>query len=152
MQKNNFSYDNIFLPSKNTLFGGIRKNKIKKNFSFSIITVVLNDKDNIEETIKSVISQKVNLEFIIIDGGSTDGTLEVIKKYDKFINLWISEKDGGIYDAMNKGILYSTGNFIGMINSGDLFSENGLEIIQNYINKNKNLDYIFGTVHKKILK
>ena len=152
MQKNNFSYDNIFLPSKNTLFGGIRKNKMKQNFSFSIITVVLNDKDNIEETIKSVISQKVNLEFIIIDGGSTDGTLEVIKKYDKFINLWISEKDGGIYDAMNKGILYSTGNFIGMINSGDLFSENGLEIIQNYINKNKNLDYIFGTVHKKILK
>ena len=89
MQKDNFSYDNIFLPSKNTLFGGIRKNKIKQDFSISVITVVLNDKDNIEETIKSVISQKVNLEFIIIDGGSTDGTLEIIKKYDNFINLWI---------------------------------------------------------------
>lgn len=153
MKKDNFSYDNIFLPSKNTLFGGIRrKKKIKQNFSLSIITVVLNDKDNIEETIKSVINQKINLEFIIIDGGSTDGTLEIIKKYDNFINLWISEKDNGIYDAMNKGIIFSTGNFIGIINSGDLFAQNGLEIIQNYINDNRNLDFIFGTVHKKILK
>lgn len=153
MQNNNLSYDNVFLPSKETSHGGLRlKNNKNQKFQFTIITVVLNDYKNIEETINSVISQKVNLEFIIIDGGSTDGTLEIIKKYDKFINLWISEKDGGIYHAMNKGILYSTGSFIGMINSGDLFSKNGLKIIENYINKNKNLDFIFGTVHKKILK
>ena len=76
MQKNNLSYDNLFFPSQGTLFGGLRnKNKDKKKYQFSIITVVLNDKKNIEETIKSVINQKVDFEYIVIDGGSTDGTI-----------------------------------------------------------------------------
>ena len=152
MQKNNLSYDNIFFPSQGTLFGGLRnKNKDKKKYQFSIITVVLNDEKNIEETINSVISQKVDFEYIIIDGGSTDGTIEILKKYENSINLWISEKDDGIYDAMNKGIKFSYGNYIVMINSGDLFVSNSLNIIQTYI-ENKNPDFIFGTVKKKFLK
>ena len=152
MQKNNLSYDNIFFPNQGTLFGGLRnKNKDKKKYQFSVITVVLNDKKNIEETINSVISQKVDLEYIIIDGGSTDGTIEILKKYENFINLWISEKDDGIYDAMNKGIKFSYGNYIVMINSGDLFVSNSLEIIHTYI-VNKDPDFIFGTVKKKFLK
>ena len=152
MQNKNLSYENMFLPKENTSFGGLRKNENRnQKFKFSIITVVLNDKNNIEETINSVINQDVNLEYIVIDGGSTDGTTEILKKYEKFIQLWISEKDEGIFDAMNKGIKYSSGDYIGIINSGDLFSENALKIIQKYID-NKKTDFVFGTVKKKILK
>ncbi len=153
-QKKDLSYKNLFLPSETLLFGGNRtkSNYINSNFFFSIITVVLNNKDHLEETIVSVINQKINLEYIIIDGGSTDGTLDIIKKYEGFLNLWISEKDNGIYDAMNKGIKYSTGKFIGIINSGDLYNAEALPIINKYFNEYKNLDFIFGTVNKKKIK
>ena len=131
---------------------GLKKKIKKKNYFFSIITVVLNNVNYIEETIKSVIKQNIDLQYIIIDGGSTDGTLDIIKKYEDHIELWISEKDFGIYDAMNKGIQYSSGEYIGIINSGDLYNINALSTISNYLNKNDKLDFIFGTVHKKILK
>ena len=88
----------------------------------------------------------------MIDGGSTDGTLNIIKKYEKFIDLWISEKDFGIYDAMNKGIKYSTGNYIGMVNSSDLYNNNALLTIKDYFTQNKKIDFVFGTVHKKLIK
>ena len=89
----------------------------------SIITVVYNDIENIEETILSVLSQTYdNIEFIVIDGASNDGTVDVIKKYDKKIDYWISEKDGGIFDAMNKGIKLSKGDYINFMNSGDFFT------------------------------
>lgn len=151
MKKNILSYDNFFLPNHNTLCGGLRLKGKKCKFKFSIITVVLNDAKNLEETIKSVLSQKQNCEYILIDGGSTDGTIEIIKKYESCIQLWISEKDYGIYDAMNKGLMYSSGDFIGILNSGDLFTHNALEIIENYTNDN-NIDFVFGAVKKKILK
>ena len=153
-QNKELSYQNLHLPDKEILCGGKRskeKDK-KKNYFFSIITVVLNNVNYIEETIKSVIKQNIDLQYIIIDGGSTDGTLDIIKKYEDHIELWISEKDFGIYDAMNKGIQYSSGEYIGIINSGDLYNVNALSTISNYLNKNDKLDFIFGTVHKKILK
>ena len=153
-QNKELSYQNLHLPDKEILCGGKRskeKDK-KKNYFFSIITVVLNNVNYIEETIKSVIKQNIDLQYIIIDGGSTDGTLDIIKKYEDHIELWISEKDFGIYDAMNKGIQYSSGEYIGIINSGDLYNINALSTISNYLNKNDKLDFIFGTVHKKILK
>tara|TARA_B100000767_G_C19740437_1_gene525925 strand:- start:961 stop:1851 length:891 start_codon:yes stop_codon:yes gene_type:complete len=153
-QNKELSYQNLHLPDKEILCGGKRskeKDK-KKNYFFSIITVVLNNVNYIEETIKSVIKQNIDLQYIIIDGGSTDGTLDIIKKYEDHIELWISEKDFGIYDAMNKGIRYSSGEYIGIINSGDLYNVNALSTISNYLNKNDKLDFIFGTVHKKILK
>lgn len=88
----------------------------------SIVTVCYNAVKTIEETIKSVISQDYqNIEYIIVDGGSKDGTLEVIKKYEKKITRWISEPDKGIYDAMNKGIIMASGEWILFRNSGDLF-------------------------------
>lgn len=88
----------------------------------SIITVVFNAQENIEETIKSIIKLKSSLvEYIIIDGGSTDGTLEIINKYNSDIDYWVSEKDMGIYDAMNKGVFFCKGVYINFINAGDLF-------------------------------
>jgi len=86
----------------------------------SIITVVFNSEKYIEETILSIINQTYqNIEYIIIDGGSTDSTIDIIKKYENKISYWISEKDGGVYDAMNKGIKVSNGEWINFINAGD---------------------------------
>ncbi len=89
----------------------------------SIVTVVLNDVLNIEQTIRSVISQGVDLEYIIIDGGSSDGTLKVLERYKDKIDVFISEKDSGIYDAMNKAISLASGERVCFMNSGDMFYE-----------------------------
>lgn len=86
----------------------------------SVITVVYNNKKGIAKTIDSVIAQNYPaIEYIIIDGGSTDGTVDIIKGYESGITKFISENDSGIYDAMNKGIRNATGEIIGLINSGD---------------------------------
>lgn len=116
---------------------------------FSIITPVLNNKDGLLETIKSIKKQNFeNYEYIVIDGGSTDGTLEVLKN-EKLITKWISEKDEGIYDAINKGLRLSKGKIINTINSGDrYYSKNSLEIIKKYFEKN-NVSFVFGAVLKK---
>lgn len=88
----------------------------------SIVTVVYNDQKHIEATLKSCFNQDyINKEIIVIDGGSDDGTLDIIKKYDSLITNWISEKDSGIYDAMNKGVKASRGDYICFMNSGDTF-------------------------------
>ncbi len=108
--------------------GGIRKKGyIKKPVRgkplISVITTVFNGVDSIERTIRSVIQQTYdNLEYIIIDGGSTDGTLGVIRKYNDVINYWISRKDRGIYEGMNHGIMMSNGEWINFMNSGDTFT------------------------------
>lgn len=88
----------------------------------SIITICFNAVNTIEETILSVINQTFNnIEYIIIDGGSTDGTVDIIKKYAHYLTFWISEPDNGIYDAMNKGASHSSGDWIGYINAGDKY-------------------------------
>lgn len=91
----------------------------------SVVTVCFNAVKDIEKTILSVINQTYeNIEYIIIDGGSTDGTVDIIKKYADRITYWISEPDKGIYDAMNKGIKVATGGWINFMNAGDEFAEN----------------------------
>ncbi len=88
----------------------------------TVITVVFNGAKTLEETIQSVINQTYpNVEYIIIDGGSTDGTLDIIKKYEDHIDYWVSEKDKGIYDAMNKGVEIANGKWINFMNAGDKF-------------------------------
>ena len=76
-----------------------------------------------------------NFEYIIIDGGSNDNTLEIINKYSDKIDYWISEDDEGIYDAFNKGMQLARGNLLGMVNSDDTLEENALSILVDYINK-----------------
>ena len=139
---------------KITAHGGLRL-KNKKSFlsikpKFSIITVVLNDKPGLKKTIKSILKQKFrNFEYLIIDGGSTDGTLNLLKKYNGKIDYWISKKDKGIWDAVNKGILLSKGKYVNTINAGDTYhSKNSLTIINDYFEKDDTVDFIFGTVKK----
>jgi glycosyltransferase involved in cell wall biosynthesis len=104
----------------------------------SIITVVYNGASTLEQTILSVINQTYkNIEYIIIDGGSTDGTIDIIKKYEKHLACWVSEPDKGIYDAMNKGIDKATGELIGIINSDDWYELDAVDnIVNNYNNHN----------------
>jgi glycosyltransferase involved in cell wall biosynthesis len=88
----------------------------------SIITVSYNSARTIRETIESVLSQDYpNLEYLVVDGGSTDGTLSILREYADRITRWVSEKDDGMYDAMNKGIAMATGDVIGILNSDDTY-------------------------------
>ena len=93
----------------------------------SIITVNYNDAIGLERTIKSVINQTFNdYEFIIIDGGSTDKSVEIIKKYEEHIDYWVSEHDSGMYDAIQKGFDKSTGEIMCWLNADDVFLYNSL--------------------------
>ena len=122
--------------------------KTKKPY-FSIVTVVKNDVHNIDKTIKSVISQNYkNFEYIIIDGRSIDGTIIKINKYKAQLKHFLTEKDRGIYFAMNKGIKIAKGQVIVFVNSGDLLTKNALAIIFKKFNKHKNIDFVFGTVKR----
>jgi glycosyltransferase involved in cell wall biosynthesis len=116
----------------------------------SIITVVYNGEKHLEETIKSVINQTYkNIEYIIIDGGSTDGTIDIIKKYKDKINICVSEKDKGIYDAMNKGIDLVSGDWINFMNVGDSFYN--MSVIEDiFLNSNYvDIDVLYGN-HKVV--
>ncbi|MDC0956439.1 glycosyltransferase family 2 protein [Flavobacteriaceae bacterium] len=103
----------------------------------SIITVVFNGEKHLQQTINSVINQTYkNIEYIIIDGKSTDNTIDIIKSNINHIDLWISEKDDGLYDAMNKGIKLAKGELIGIINSDDWYEKHAIEIIVKAFNAN----------------
>ena len=116
----------------------------------TIITVVLNVNRDLEKTIKSVLLQNYdNIEYIIIDGGSVGSTISMIKKYDKFIDYWISQKDNGIFDAWNKGIKLSTGDYICFLNAGDFFTKNSLEHIFKEDKKYEKFRYNFWISNEK---
>lgn len=113
---------------------------------FSIITPVLNGEQYIEKTIKSIISQNYNnFEYIIVDGKSSDNTLNIIKNYKNKINLLISEKDKGMYHAIEKGIKRSSGRYILWLNSDDiLVNSSVLNKLSNFLKKNNNVEWIVG--------
>ena len=122
---------------------------MKKNFKISVITVTKNSEKFLEENINSLSNQTYkNFEHIIIDGNSTDKTVEIIKKYKDKIDYWVSEPDEGLYDAMNKGIKVCTGDIIGILNSDDVYFSDALKFVNQYFTEQENLDFLFGTVEK----
>ena len=113
----------------------------------SIITACLNAEDTIEQTIQSVVEQTYpNIEYVIIDGGSTDKTLEIVKKCKDHIAKWISEPDNGVYDGMNKGIIHSTGDILYFLNAGDhLYNNETIEQIMDTF-EDEDIVAVYGNV------
>ena len=110
---------------------------------YSIITVNYNNRDGLRKTIESVINQTCrDFEYIVIDGGSTDGSVDVLKEYDKNIDYWVSEPDKGIYNAMNKGITQAHGEYLNFMNSGDCFYDKN--VLENLCEKGLSSDIIVG--------
>ena len=112
---------------------------------YSVITINYNNKDGLRQTIDSIVGQSCDdYEFIIIDGGSTDGSVDVIKEYPSFVDYWVSEKDNGIYHAMNKGVVKAHGDYCIFMNSGDCFyNKKVLDTVNKY---NTGADIIVGKV------
>lgn len=113
---------------------------------FSIITVTYNARQWIEATIKSVTEQTYEqIEYIVVDGNSTDGTMEIIKKYADKISKWVSEPDKGLYDAMNKGLKLATGDFVWFMNAGDtIYDDKTVSLIAEKIGENSDNIVIYG--------
>ncbi len=112
----------------------------------SIITPVLNYGDYLEQTIRSVLLQNYpNLEYIIIDGGSTDESINIIKKYEPWVSYWISETDSGQSDAINKGIRRATGEWVAWINADDIYYPDTLNIIASIIKQNTATSWVVGS-------
>ncbi|GIV35166.1 MAG: glycosyl transferase [Chitinophagales bacterium] len=115
------------------------------NPKLSIITVCFNAEQFLERTIESIVSQTYpHLEYILVDGGSTDGTLSVIKKYERHIGRWHSEPDQGLYDAMNKGMRMATGDYLWFMNAGDRIY--GPQTVKQIFRDSHNEDFIYGNV------
>ncbi|MGA1933796.1 glycosyltransferase family 2 protein [Arcobacter sp. YIC-464] len=111
----------------------------------SIITSVWNNKETIEDAIKSVLLQNYpDIEYIIVDGASSDGTVNIIKKYEDQITTFVSEKDKGIYDGLNRGVSLATGDIIGFLHSDDIYADE--TIISNVVEtfKSNDTDSIYG--------
>jgi glycosyltransferase involved in cell wall biosynthesis len=110
----------------------------------SIITIVFNGEKHLQQTIESVLGQTYpNVEYLIIDGGSKDNTVSIIKNYSSHLAYWISEKDKGISDAFNKGISKATGDIIGLINADDWYEKDAVEKIVQAIGNN---DVVYGNL------
>ena len=114
----------------------------------SIITPSFNSEKTIEKTILSVINQQriYTLQYILVDGGSTDKTCEIIEKYANKIDIFISEADSGAYDAMNKGIKSATGEIIGIINSDDWYLENVIKIVEKEFTRHPDIDILYSPI------
>jgi glycosyltransferase involved in cell wall biosynthesis len=123
--------------------------KLPEGLKITIITVCKNSERFLNETINSVINQTYqNIQYILIDGNSTDATVKIIKQYSSNIDYWVSETDDGMYDAINKGLKHATGDYILILNSDDVLANN--DTIKNAVNllRNDRLDYYYGNLIK----
>jgi len=112
----------------------------------SVITINFNNRNGLEKTILSIINQTYNsIEYIVIDGGSTDGSVEIIKQYAPEIDYWISERDAGIYNAMNKGIVKATGDYLLFMNSGDSLVD--CFVLEKFTSFEFSEDIVYGNVY-----
>jgi glycosyltransferase involved in cell wall biosynthesis len=125
-----------------------KENYVNEDFPrITIITPTFNQGQFIEETIQSVIAQQYpNLEYIIIDGGSTDETVSIIKKYQEHISYWVSEKDSGQSEAINKGLKIATGAVINWLNSDDILLPHCLFSVASYFKANPDTDLVYGNI------
>ena len=127
----------------------ISKTSTNKEPLITIITSVLNGEKHLEETILSIINQNYkNIEYIIVDGGSTDGTIDIMKRYENSIDFWCSEKDQGIYYGFNRGLSYASGKMVGFVNADDILLDEAISTLVKYYNKYPKIDFIFGSVKK----
>jgi glycosyltransferase involved in cell wall biosynthesis len=114
----------------------------------SIVTPVFNQVKYLEETILSILNQHYpNLEYIIIDGGSTDGTVDIIKKYESKLAYWVSEPDKGMYDALQKGFDHSSGEIMGWLNADDLYFKGCLNLVAKLFSAHYEINWVTGTTH-----
>jgi glycosyltransferase involved in cell wall biosynthesis len=122
---------------------------LNKKHKISIITVTKNSEKYLQDNIDSLSNQTYkNFDHLIIDGKSSDKTIEIIKKNSNKISYWESKIDNGLYDAMNKGIKNATGDIIGILNSDDFYYANALSTVNHYFTKYPNIDFLFGSVQK----
>lgn len=123
-----------------------------QSMKVSIITIAYNSMETIRDTFRSVLEQSYDeIEYLVIDGGSDDGTLSVIKEYEPLFGArlkWISEKDNGIYDAMNKGIKMASGEIVGILNSDDYFTQKDIiaKVVLSF-ESHADLDAVYGDIH-----
>lgn len=124
----------------------------------SVVTVVFNGAATLERTIQSVLAQDYpSIEYIIVDGGSTDGTLDLIKRYEDRLVYWVSERDKGIYDAMNKGVALCTGEWVALINADDWYEPNAVRRVIEAVKDRPAVNIVHGDIwihypngHKKV--
>ena len=139
--KNSFFYKNFFTELEDQVIFDEEKNLEK----ISIVMPSYNKVDFIERSILSVLNQNYpNIELIIIDGGSIDGTVEIIKKYEQHITFWVSEKDQGQSDALNKGFKHCTGSIYGFLNSDDVYLPDAFKHASLVLEKNLDKKVVFG--------
>jgi len=145
----------LFLPDNKNRIGegglrmqGLFRKSFKNKPLISVVTIVYNGETYLEQTILSVLNQTYdNIEYIIIDGGSTDATREIIKKYEDKIDYWVSEKDKGIYDAFNKGINLTTGLYVGLLNADDYYDLNTIKTVVQEYNSFPQGDIFYGDMY-----
>lgn len=146
-----------------TLKGGRReRGEQRSNSPFeplvSIVTVVYNGAATLERTMQSVFSQRYpNIEYIVVDGGSSDGTLDLLRKYEDRLDLWVSERDKGIYDAMNKGVAHCTGEWVALINADDWYEPDSVARVVEAAKRRPEINIVHGDIwihypngHKKL--
>jgi glycosyltransferase involved in cell wall biosynthesis len=142
--------DNVIEPPVTNIEGGLRTKGIVKKSDhqqplISIITVVYNGARYLEQTIVSIINQSYkNIEYIIIDGGSTDSSLDIIRKYESNIDYWVSEPDNGMYDAIHKGFALSTGEILAWLNADDIYFPYTLSIVAQTFTMYQHVQWITG--------
>lgn len=113
----------------------------------SIVTVVYNGAATLERTINSVLSQSYpNIEYIVVDGGSTDATVDLLKQYDDRIDHWVSERDRGIYDAMNKGVALCTGAWVALINADDWYEPDTVQRVMDAVRDEPLVNVVHGDI------
>lgn len=125
-----------------TLAGRNEKSRWPK---ISLVTAVYNGAQYIEDTLRSILDQGYpNLEYVVVDGASTDGTVETIRKYEKYLTRWISEPDKGVYDALNKGFAWTTGEIMGWLNASDQLHNHGLHVVGSVFSSLPEAEWITG--------